>query len=202
MARTPAVVEDRREQIMEAALRVFARKGFAGATNKDIAREAGITAGLIYHYFANKEALLKAIIEERSPVQLLRELPPEMRDLPPETLLRYLLQQMLALVEDEKFMQLLRVYLSELIHNPDVSPLGIPAIQEGTKFLEDYLARKMENGELRRVDPTLAAQVIMGSIMDVVLRRQVLRDPVMLRYTHEQIVEGVVSTALQGLLPR
>ncbi len=46
MARTPKVVEDRKEQILDAAMRVFAQKGFTRATNKDIAREAGITPGL------------------------------------------------------------------------------------------------------------------------------------------------------------
>ncbi|HJT57159.1 MAG TPA: helix-turn-helix domain-containing protein, partial [Ktedonobacteraceae bacterium] len=63
MARTPKVVEDRREQIIDAAMHVFAEKGFVRATNKDIAREAGITPGLIYHYFDSKEALLKAIVD-------------------------------------------------------------------------------------------------------------------------------------------
>ena len=68
MARTPKVVEDRREQIIDAAMRIFAQKGFARATNKDVAQEAGITPGLIYHYFENKEALLMAVIEGRSPL--------------------------------------------------------------------------------------------------------------------------------------
>ena len=53
-----------------------------------------------------------------------------------------------------------------------------------------------------RTDPALAVQVLMGSVMAFVLRRQVLRDPVVLRYSHEQIVEGIVSATLQGLLPR
>src|SRR5947208_5050410 len=118
MARTPKVVEDRREQILEAALGVFAEKGFARATNKDIAREAGITPGLIYHYFESKEALLQAIVETRSPVRLIRSLSPQMFDLPPEMLLRFLIQQVLSIVESEQFVGLIRVLLPEVIHNP------------------------------------------------------------------------------------
>src|SRR3981081_4479715 len=113
MARTPKVVEDRREQIIDAAMRVFSQKGYMRATNKDIAREAGITPGLIYHYFASKEALLQAIVELHSPVQLTRSLSPQMLALPPETLLRALLLQMLSIVEGERFLQLLRVFLPE-----------------------------------------------------------------------------------------
>ncbi len=57
--------KNRREQIQDAALRVFAQKGFANVSNRDIAQEAGITTGLIYYYFEKKEALLQTILEER-----------------------------------------------------------------------------------------------------------------------------------------
>ncbi len=202
MARTPKTVEDRRAQIMDAALRVFARKGFARASNKDVAREAGITPGLIYHYFLSKEALLKAIMEERSPVRLVRSLPAEMLTLPPEAMLRSFVGQMVEFVEDERFVQLLSVFLTETIHDPSLSPFGIPAVQEATKFLENYLAAKMETGELRHTDAALAVQVLMGSVMAMVMRRQLLRDPTVLGYSHEQIVDGIVNATLQGLLPR
>lgn len=202
MARTPRGDEDRREQIMDAALRVFARKGFDRATNKDIAREAGITPGLIYHYFAGKDALLQAAIQARSPVQTVRTLPPDLGDLPPDKFLRVVLMELLNTVEDDKFLQLLRVYLSELLHNPQASALGIPAIQEGTKYLEEYLRAKMKRREIRKTDPALAAQLILGSIMDIVLRRQILQDPIMLAYSHEQIVNLSVELALDGLRVR
>src|SRR5436309_11760225 len=115
MARTAKVVEDRREQIIDAAMRVFSQKGFTRATNKDIAREAGITPGLIYHYFENKEALFKAIIEGRSPLKLINSLPPQVFTIPPDSFLRFLVMQVLAIVEEEKFVQLLRVVFSELV---------------------------------------------------------------------------------------
>ena len=109
---------------MDAALRVFAQKGFARASNKDVAREAGITPGLIYHYFESKDALLRAIIEARSPVRLVRSLPAEMLALPPEAMLRAFVRQMVEFVEDESFVQLLRVFLAEMIHDPQMSPFG------------------------------------------------------------------------------
>lgn len=201
MARTPKVVEDRREQIAEAAMRVFAEKGFMRATNKDIAREAGITTGLIYHYFDSKEALLKAIIEMRSPAQLVHSMTPEMLALPPQAMLRLLLLRMLDVVESEEFVQLLRVFLPEAIHNPGISSLGMPSYLEATKFLEEYLAAKMDSGELRRADPAMTAQALMSGVMGFVLRREILNDPSALQYTREQIVDGIVGAMMQGLLP-
>src|SRR4030095_551511 len=97
MARTPKVVEDRREQIIDAALHVFSQRGFERTTNKDIAQEAGITPGLIYHYFESKEELLKAAIEQHSPVGLIHSLPDQLMEQPPELFLQFLAQKMLEI---------------------------------------------------------------------------------------------------------
>ena len=53
--RDPAGFEAKKREILRAASRAFARKGFAGTRVGDIAKEAGIAYGLIYHYFENKE---------------------------------------------------------------------------------------------------------------------------------------------------
>src|ERR1700730_18997574 len=129
MPRTPKVVEDRREQIIDAAMRVFAEKGFTRASNKDIARAAGITPGLIYHYFVNKEDVLKAIIENRSPVRLMHTLPPQMLEMPPDQFLRFMIKQVLHIVEDEQFVQIIRVLLPEIVHNPALMPFGADVVQ-------------------------------------------------------------------------
>jgi len=56
---------DKRNLILDAAIRVFARNGFHKARVSDIAREAEIAYGLVYHYFKNKEEILNTIFEER-----------------------------------------------------------------------------------------------------------------------------------------
>ena len=202
MARTPKVVEDRREQIIDAAMRAFSQKGYTRATNKDIAREAGITPGLIYHYFESKEALLRAIIEERSPLGLVKSLPPQVLTMPPEVFLRFLLPQMLGIVEEEKFVQLLQVIFPELVYNPQIAQVVTGFLQQVLSFLTPLFESWMEIGELRRADPALAAQVFIGSVGAFILRRQILRDPLALRYTHEQIVDAVIETLFMGLLTR
>ncbi len=56
---------DKRALILEAAIKVFARSGYHGSRIADIAAEAGIAYGLVYHYFKNKEEVLSSIFEER-----------------------------------------------------------------------------------------------------------------------------------------
>lgn len=202
MARTPKVVEDRRDQIIEAAMRVFAQKGFTRATNKDIAREAGITPGLIYYYFESKEDLLKSIIETRSPAQLMTTLPPQAFELPPEIFLRMLILRVLGIIESERLIQLIRMLLPELMHNAEMAPIIFSIIQRVLEFLGTYFDTQVEKGALRRINGVLTAQIMVGAVFSFVLRRQIIRDPTALEYTQEQIAEIVSETVLQGILPR
>src|SRR4051812_12989761 len=55
---------DRRRELVRAAIRVFARKGFHAARVGDIAEEAGVAHGLLYHYFRSKEDVLETIFRE------------------------------------------------------------------------------------------------------------------------------------------
>ena len=56
---------DKRAIILDAATHVFARTGYHGSRVSDIAKEAGIAYGLVYHYFKNKEEILDTIFQER-----------------------------------------------------------------------------------------------------------------------------------------
>ena len=57
---------DRRQQIIEAAMQVFARKGFRGTTTRDLAAHADVNEAIIFRYFKNKEELYRAIIEHKA----------------------------------------------------------------------------------------------------------------------------------------
>jgi TetR/AcrR family transcriptional regulator, fatty acid metabolism regulator protein len=60
----PVTTIDRRRELVRAAIHVFARKGFHAARVGDIAEEAGVAHGLLYHYFRSKEEVLETIFRE------------------------------------------------------------------------------------------------------------------------------------------
>ena len=62
--------QDKRRQILDAAVRVFARQGFHACRVSDIADEAGVAYGLVYHYFDSKDAVLDTLFLERWNVML------------------------------------------------------------------------------------------------------------------------------------
>jgi AcrR family transcriptional regulator len=64
--RANALIRDtRREEILRAAVRVFAERGIRDATISEIAKAAGLSHGLIYHYFTSKDALIEALFEQK-----------------------------------------------------------------------------------------------------------------------------------------
>jgi len=63
--RSRPTARDKRKLILDSAIKVFARTGYHGSRVSDIAREAGIAYGLVYHYFKNKEEILDTIFDEQ-----------------------------------------------------------------------------------------------------------------------------------------
>jgi AcrR family transcriptional regulator len=63
MSPRPDVSEERRNQIIESAIKVFAREGFANTRMEDVATESGLSKGLLYWYFKSKEEIIIAIAD-------------------------------------------------------------------------------------------------------------------------------------------
>src|SRR3954454_5312345 len=62
----PSVEPERREQLIEAAARVIARRGYDAATVRDVAREAGVSTGVIAYYFEGKDDLFAQVLRSAS----------------------------------------------------------------------------------------------------------------------------------------
>ncbi|GAC1518798.1 MAG: hypothetical protein NVS3B14_21120 [Ktedonobacteraceae bacterium] len=92
--------------------------------------------------------------------------------------------------------------LPELLHNPAMSSFPAALFPRLFSFLGNYVEAKVASGELRPLDVSLTVQVLVSSMMGFVLRRQILRDPLALAYTHEQIVNAIADPFLKGILAR
>lgn len=171
--------EERRRQIVAGALEVFSHRGFTAATNQEIAAAAGINSpGLIYHYFANKEDLLRAVIESYAPPLQLLSRGEALMELPPEEALPQFGQAYLRLMEDPQIGGCIRVLAREALRFPHFAET-LRAAGPG-RFLEllaRYLERKMDEGVLRRESPAAAARCFLGPLMAYVLARHILSVP-------------------------
>ncbi|HEY4000016.1 MAG TPA: TetR/AcrR family transcriptional regulator [Candidatus Xenobia bacterium] len=186
-----------RNLILDAALQVFADKGFHQATNQDIARAAGIgSAGLIYHYFQDKKDLLVKVVERASPLLRLLAMPGDFVDLPlREGLVRWA-QAFLGMAESPAQVAVARVLIGEALRDPDTAARFFAVGPgRGLGFLGSFLHHHMEAGRLRPQTPDLLARQFMGPLVLALLLRVIFRRP---EAMPEGLAERTVDTFLEG----
>ncbi|HEY7349197.1 MAG TPA: TetR/AcrR family transcriptional regulator [Ktedonobacterales bacterium] len=193
--------EERRSQILEAALKVFADKGFKGATNQDIADAAGVSPGLIYFYFRNKEDLFFAILENRLAPGAFPLPLDHMQTFPPEQVLPILAHYGLSRLDNQDAMNIFKVFVGEAAYSEHIRTLANTNINRLLETLARYLAAQMEQGRLRQGDPTLCAQTFLAGLMASLVRRRFLGDAKMLSYSADEIVNTLVGIFLRGMRP-
>lgn len=160
--------EERRELILDAALQVFSDKGFAGASMRDIARAAGVTEGLLYHYFEGREQLLQACCRERSWQAHLDRLLAEAAGVPLDEMLRRIVTEFLNTLYAHG--PVARMLAVEMQRNPELTAQHMAQIEASHQTLVDFLRHRQSAGEIRAdADPDLAAGLLMGSAYSVFL---------------------------------
>lgn len=180
---------------------MFASKGYAGATNRDIADAAGVASpGLIYHYFASKEDLLRATIEAHAPPLQLLSHAEALMALPPAEALGRFAAAYLGLMADEKCGALMRVLIGEALRSAEFAAvLAEVGPVRFFRLLASYLDRKMDEGILRRTDPLLAARCFLGPLVSYVLGRVILRIPDDPELSPHSLTAAAIDVFLHGL---
>lgn len=193
--------ENRRQQIIEGALQVFARKGFERATNREIADAAGIgSPGLIYHYFKDKADLFRQVIEERSPALQLLSRSEALIDMPPREVLTLFGTSFIQTIAGQPNVALFKLLLGEALRRPMVAEmLNSIGPARAFIFLTAYLERQMDAGVLRRTDPGAAARCFVGPLIIYLLSREVFPQPDAQTLSLETMVATTVEVFLRGM---
>ncbi len=137
----------RRNQILEAAQRCFKKHGFHKTTLRDIAQEFGMSAGHIYNYFSNKEAIIEALVELRTQEFIEMLDTDEFADLPPEERLDKELARVVDVYLNVDNTSLSIAIMNEAIINPKVYEIVVAAATKiRTHIVTHVLAKKEKNG--------------------------------------------------------
>jgi AcrR family transcriptional regulator len=162
------VVRARREQIVGAATRVFAEKGFRRATTREVAREAGVSEGTIYNYFEGKDALLMAILERLNETERRAEDFEEGMATDFRGFLKEYLRRRMSLIWENR--EVFRVVLSEMLVNAELRELYLRRVVEPTmRIAEENFRSRMEQGEVRETDAPLAMRSVAGAVLGVLV---------------------------------
>jgi AcrR family transcriptional regulator len=193
--------EQRRAQILEAALAVFSRDGFHAARVESIAREAGLAKGTIYLYFPTKDALLSAAVERFSLLPALSDLTGTLADEPPERAIPALCAALWARLRER--VPAIAVLLQEGAARPENRRLFVERVLlPGNRLIAAYLDRCIERGALRPMDTFVAGRTLLGGLLTFLLSQEVLGAAALQPIADEAIVATVSELFLRGTLPR
>ena len=171
---------DKRERILVAAERIFARHGFFAARVSEIAKEAGVADGTIYLYFKSKDDLLISLFENRMR-QVNEELRVAIADRPPAEQLRAFIRTYLQLVSDEPAAaEVLTIELRQ--SSKFMKEYENPEFADFLRMLGGIIADGQARGDLDLAIPShIAARMIFGMLDELalawVLAKQPLRSP-------------------------
>ena len=191
---------DKRVRIVDAAVEVFAEKGFRGARISDIARAAGVADGTIYLYFRNKEDLLLTIFEEKVGEILVR--------------MHAALENVDAPLDRIRAFAGLHFHL--LRTNPALAQVLQVELRQSSRFLRDYRPEKLWQyldvfdsllregqaaGVLRSdLDPFLMKWAFFGALDELSIQWVVSRKRD--RFNLDQAADQVVDVFLRGMQSR
>jgi AcrR family transcriptional regulator len=187
----------RRTQILDAATRVFASKGFNRATIRDVAGDAGVADGTIYNYFANKTDLLFGLLDrlndtERRPTSLAQVVDTSLAGF----FRAYLRERVEALWSNA---DLLRAILPEMLANPDLRLRYYDEVIAPTMALgEGAIQALASDGRIRDLDAALTVRMLAGSLLGLMVL-QLLGDETLAARWHE-IPAALADLLLPGLM--
>jgi AcrR family transcriptional regulator len=156
----------RREQIVRATIRCLAREGYTRLTMKKVAREAGVSQGILHYYFADKRAMLAATLDAVTRDLDRRVAAAQSRSgRAPRARLRALLRACLEVaVRRPEFWVVFVEFWGEMLHDRRLRALNTAVYSRTRRLIARLIADGVQAGQFRPVDPGRAAAVVLGLV--------------------------------------
>jgi TetR/AcrR family transcriptional regulator len=190
---------DRRQEILAAAMDLFAKKGFRGTTTRDLATQAEVNEAIIFRYFTNKEELYRAILEHKAG---------QTREAQIEEF-----ERLASSNDDEKFFHtlghkflerhendttFLRLLLFSALEGHELSDMFV-ASMTARNPIANYIQKRIDEDVFRKMDPQLAARGFFGMFASFVLWQEIFGLKKTQSYDRDQVVRTFVSIFLKGI---
>jgi len=189
-------VQRKKEEILAAATRVFAAKGFSAATTKDIANEVDIGESTLYNYFDSKREIMLAIMYEYK--QLFdADFQEATAVASPEAFVE-LVDRTIDLFTSRAFF--IRALIAEAWIDNDILENYVTArLQQISGILRDFFSQEIKSGLFRPIDPQLVSRFAMGMFFSLVI--PVVRgvEPAPTPKDRRALAEAMVSVLIDGI---
>jgi TetR/AcrR family fatty acid metabolism transcriptional regulator len=193
---------NREKVIIDAALKVFSTKGYASTRMADIAREADMSYGLVYHYFENKEKLFDAIVEDwwtgfYDELEMLKK-----SDMSTEEKLVEIIRYILKVYENKP--NQISIFVTEVsrgfIYHADSK--GKDKFNKLFSLCQDIMSEGQQNGFLRKdIQANYLTYLFLGSI-DTFLSVLILGNEKITAARQKRFTDGITNVFMHGAVVR
>ena len=192
--------DERRQEIIRAAMEIFARNGFGGSTTREIAENAGISEAVIYSHFRNKEGLYPAIIDEK-----LQESEPlyypldAIRNRDDQRVFATIVSNYLHRHGEDT--TLLRLLLFSALEGHELASMFVAGpVRKFFEFLADYIGQRIDEGAFKPVNPEITSRCLLGMVHYFVLLWKVFGDDTLNPIDPTEAIETIVKIFCEGIL--
>ena len=192
--------DERRRKIIQAAMYVFSRSGFSGATTRKIAKKAGISEAMIYSHFKDKEDLYSAIIDQKMqeseplyyPLDAVRKKDDERVF---ETIVSNFMQRY---SEDTTFLRLL---LFSALEGHELAGMFVAGpVRRFFEFLAEYMSERIDEEAFKPINPEIASRCLVGMVHYFVLLKKIYGDETLQSIELNETIETMINIFCRGIL--
>lgn len=195
--------DERREQILRVAMRLFSENGFRGTTTKEIAKESGISEAMVFRHFANKDELYADILDHKACNHGL-EHPFEKiaADLEAKDDFAVFYKMALnALEQHEEDRDFIRLLLFSALEGHDLARMFFESfVIDMYEFLSAYIRRRQKDGAFREVEPKIVVRSFIGMIIHHSLNSTLWdKEQKLLKISNEDAAREFATILLNGI---
>jgi AcrR family transcriptional regulator len=194
----PQTEDDTRTKILQAALQLFAKRGYEGTTTKDLAKSAGVAEGTLFRHFNNKKAILIEVATAGW-VDILTDLLTELSEMGSYKAVSQVMRR--RMLNMRKNSDLMRVCFVEAQYHPELrESIQSEVINKMTDVAEAFFETAMDKGIYRRMNPKIVAKVFLGIFAIAGFSEETIMNPDASPKAMQEMAEGISDIFLRGVL--
>jgi len=191
--------ETTQQRLLEATLKLISEKGYPGATTREIAQEAGVTELTLFRHFGSKEKLFEEVLKSYTFLPALKEMIPELEDLPCQEALTRIATKFILTLRKRKSM--IKIMHTEIILYPDqIREVYTRFIEDQRAVLAQYFGRLQKKGVFRGMSPDTAARIFLSILFSYFRNEEIVRGQEITKSKMDKSVQEFVDIFLHGTL--
>lgn len=165
---------DTKERLLGATMKLVSKKGYLGATTREIAQEAGVSEVTLFRHFGSKEKLFEGMLGQYTFLPQLKELRPRLDELPYEEALWLVATRFLLTLKERK--SFIKIMFSEVnLYPGKIRKVYNNTIDETRATLADYFLSLRQKGTLRKISPEASARTFLSMLVAYFRSEEIMR---------------------------